>query len=232
MIASRLALRICRWHLSAFSLAFLLALPAARAQDPTAAPAQAIRCANLIYAGTETSRCFSDQFLSSMQQLTAIPTERRFKSVKLASEELFQFPFVVMTGEASFALSAAERDNLEKYLTSGGFLLASAGCSSSEWDKAFRREILRIFPDHELVPLPPEHPLFHTVADIDKLKLAHEAPDASLAGLTLGDKTVLVFSRHGLNDTEHTEGCCCCGGNEISNALEVNINILAYALLH
>ncbi|NCA81710.1 MAG: DUF4159 domain-containing protein [Opitutae bacterium] len=210
----------------------LLPLAAAPAAEPSPQGDQAIRCANLIYAGTETSRCFSDQFLSSMQQLTAIPTERRFKSVKLASDELFGFPFVVMTGEASFTLTAKERENLKKYLASGGFLLASAGCSSSDWDKAFRREIHRIFPDNELATLPKEHPVFHTVADIEKLKLTHEAPKAALVGLTLGDKTVLIYSRHGLNDTAHTEGCCCCGGNEIQNALQVNINILAYALLH
>ena len=174
MIASRLALRIRRWRLPA--LALLLALPAARAQDPSAAPAQAIRCANLIYAGTETSRCFSDQFLSSMQQLTAIPTERRFKSVKLADDELFQFPFVVMTGESSFSLPAKERENLLKYLSSGGFLLASAGCSSADWDKAFRRELRRIFPDRELETIPPDHPVFHTVSDIDKLQLSTKRP--------------------------------------------------------
>ena len=210
----------------------LLPLAAAPAAEPAPQGDQAIRCANLIYAGTETSRCFSDQFLSSMQQLTAIPTERRFKSVKLASDELFGFPFVVMTGEASFTLTAQERENLKKYLASGGFLLASAGCSSSDWDKAFRREMHRIFPDNELATLSKEHPVFHTVADIEKLKLTHEAPDAALVGLTLGDKTVLIYSRHGLNDTAHTEGCCCCGGNEIQNSLQVTINILAYALLH
>ncbi len=212
-------------------LSFLLPLSVIQAADSSHVD-QAIRCANLIYAGTETSRCFSDQFLSSMQQLTAIPTERRFKSVKLASDELFEFPFVVMTGEASFSLTAKERENLLKYLSSGGFLLASAGCSSGEWDKAFQREIRRIFPENELAILPPEHPIFHTVADIEKLKLTHEAPDAALMGLTLSDKTVLIYSRHGLNDTAHTEGCCCCGGNEIQNSLQMNINILAYALLH
>ena len=210
----------------------LLPLAAVRAEEAPPQGDQAIRCANLIYAGTETSRCFSDQFLSSMQQLTAIPTERRFKSVKLASDELFGFPFVVMTGEASFTLTAPERENLKKYLASGGFLLASAGCSSGDWDKAFRREMHRIFPDNELATLPKEHPVFHTVADIEKLTLNHEGPEAALVGLTLDDKTVLIYSRHGLNDTAHTEGCCCCGGNEIKNSLQVNINILAYALLH
>ena len=140
--------RPCLLRLSA--LALLLPLAAARSSDAPQPADQAIRCANLIYAGTETSRCFSDQFLSSMQQLTAIPTERRFKSVKLASEELFGFPFVVMTGEDTFTLTAAERENLKKYLGSGGFLLASAGCSSGDWDKAFRREMRRIFPDQRL----------------------------------------------------------------------------------
>ncbi len=210
----------------------LLPRPNAQAADAAAKSDQSIRCANLIYAGTETSRCFSDQFLSSMQKLTAIPTERRFKSVKLASDELFDFPFVVMTGEASFTLTSKERKNLKKYLASGGFLLASAGCSSSKWDKAFRREIHRIFPDKALARLDMQHPVFHTVADIEKLKLKSAAPDVGLEGLTLSDKTVMIYSPHGLNDTAHTEGCCCCGGNEIKNSLQVNINILAYALLH
>ena len=49
----------------------------------------AIRCANLIYAGTQTSLCFSDEFLSAVQRESTIATERRFKSVKLDSEELF-----------------------------------------------------------------------------------------------------------------------------------------------
>ena len=49
-----------------------------------------IQCANLIYGGTHTSRCFSDEFLSAVQKKTTIPTERRFKSVKLASDELFK----------------------------------------------------------------------------------------------------------------------------------------------
>lgn len=216
--------------------AFLCAAAAlsAPAADPTSPEIanQSIRCANLVYAGTETSRCFSDQFLSSMQNLAAIPTERRFKSVKLADDELFQFPFVVMTGESSFSLPAKERENLLKYLSSGGFVLASAGCSSADWDKAFRRELRRIFPDRELETIPPDHPVCHAVSDVDRLELSHEAPDASLQGLSLGDKIVLIYSRHGLNDTAHAEGCCCCGGNEIKNALAVNVNILAYALLH
>src|SRR5215213_6530518 len=114
----------------------------------------AVQCANVIYAGNKTSRCFSDAFLTTLQQKTTIVTERRFKPVKLDSKELFDFPFIVITGEGDFRLPPSERQNLAKYLQGGGFLLASAGCSSKEWDEAFRRELKTLLPAHPLKPIP------------------------------------------------------------------------------
>ncbi len=199
---------------------------------PAGAKDAAVRCANLIYAGTQTSRCFSDEFLSAVQRESTIATERRFKSVKLDSEELFAFPFVVMTGEKEFFLSAKERENLKKYLTSGGFLLASAGCSSHDWDRSFRREMHQILPDRKLTKIDMDHAIFKTVKTIKELKLTHGGSDPNLEGIANDGKMVAVYSSQGLNDTAHTVGCCCCGGNEIGNSMEVNVNILVYALTH
>ncbi len=194
---------------------------------------EVVQCANLIYAGNNTSRCFSDEFLSIVQRKTAISTERRFKSVKLDSEELFKYPFAMMTGEADFIFSQKERENLKRYLASGGFMLVSAGCSSRNFDQAFRREIKAVFKDAKLESIPIEHPLFRTVNDIRKLELSHESSEkVSLEGLQINGKIVLIYSRHGLNDTANTRGCCCCGGNELRNASDINVNILVYALLH
>src|SRR5690606_23631070 len=128
-----------------------------------ALPAAEVQCANLIYGGTQTSRCFSDEFLSAVQRETTITTERRLKTVKLASDELFNYPFAIMTGEADFHLAAKERENLKRYLENGGFILASAGCSSKTFDSAFRREMKAVFPDKELKALPKDSPLFRTV---------------------------------------------------------------------
>lgn len=191
-----------------------------------------IQCANLIYGGTHTSRCFSDEFLSVVQKETTIATERRFKAVKLEGDELFQYPFVIITGEAEFRFTQKERANLKRYLESGGFLLASAGCSNKAWDQSFRREMREIFKENALVRIGRDHPLFRTVYEIKTLKLSHGGAEPSLEGLELNGKMAVVYSPHGLNDTAHTEGCCCCGGNEISNSLEVNVNVLVYALLH
>ncbi len=191
-----------------------------------------IQCANAIYAGNKTSRCFSDNFLTTLQQKTTISTERRFKPVKLDSKELFDFPFIVMTGEGDFRLPQAERDNLAKYLQNGGFLLASAGCSSKQWDQAFRRELKTLLPKHPISPVPLKHALFRTVFQIEKLDLAKSSGTASIEGIEINGRFVCIYSRHGLNDTHHSTGCCCCGGNEIRNAMEINVNIVAYALVH
>ncbi|MFO8007558.1 MAG: DUF4159 domain-containing protein [Candidatus Brocadiia bacterium] len=188
-----------------------------------------VHVANLIYAGVKTSKCFSDHFLRRAENKSEISTSHRFHAVKLRSEDLYQYPFVIMTGEGDFRLADRERENLKKYCEMGGLVLASAGCSSSKWDASFRREMRKIWPDAALEPIPMDHPVFHTVEDIGKIKVK-SGEARPLEGLNVDGKLAIVYSRDGLNDTEHTSGCCCCGGNEILNAEQINVNILAYAL--
>jgi hypothetical protein len=203
--------------------------PADRRRPPRTGRGDAVACANLIYAGTRSSVCFSDRFLSAAARDTTINTARKFKPVKLAGDEVFGYPFAIMTGEGSFVLTEAERANLKRYLERGGFLVASAGCSSRQWDASFRREFHIVFPDHTLEAIPMDHEIFHTIYDIKHLKT--KGAPAKLEGLTLGGKVVLIYTSDGLNDTSTMHGCCCCGGNEILNSQQMNANILAYALL-
>ena len=194
-------------------------------------PQSLVQVANLIYAGVKSSHCFSDHFLVSAEKESAISTSRRFHAVKLSADELFNFPLTIMTGEGAFELTDRERENLRKYVERGGFLLASAGCSSHDWDRSFRREMSLVFPQHSMKPIAMDHPLFNTVYEIKELHAKHGTPKP-LDGISMGDRLGVVYSQDGLNDTAHTQGCCCCGGNEITNCIQVNVNILAYALLY
>jgi hypothetical protein len=191
--------------------------------------ASIVQVANLIYARVKSSKCFSDHFLVKADEDSAISTSRRFHAVKLESAAVFQYPFVIMTGEGSFDLTETERENLKKYCESGGFLLASAGCSSEEWDKSFRAELKKIWPEAELEPLSMGHPVFHTVYDVKKIT-AKQGEPRPLEGINCNGRLVLLYSQDGLNNTANTHGCCCCGGNEIANSEQINVNILAYAL--
>jgi hypothetical protein len=194
-------------------------------------PESVVQVANLVYAGVKSSHCFSDHFLSDAEQASAISTSRRFHAVKLSSQELFGFPFVIMTGEGAFDLPDRERDNLRQYILRGGFLLASAGCSSPDWDRSFRKEMARIFPDQKMAAIPMEHAMFHTVHDIKQLDAKH-GKSRQIEGISIAGRLGVVYSQDGLNDTSHTQGCCCCGGNEIAESARINVNILAYALIY
>jgi hypothetical protein len=189
-----------------------------------------VQVANLVYAGTKSSECFSDHFLTRAERESSISTSRRFHSVKLASDEVFHFPLVIMTGEGEFTLLEEERNNLRKYIERGGFLLASAGCSSEDWNRSFRREMQKTFTDNPLKPIPMEHMVFHTAYDIQNLEAKHGEPQP-LEGIHFQDRLGVLYSQDGLNDTSNSVGCCCCGGNEIRNAESINVNILVYSLL-
>ena len=194
-------------------------------------PDGVVQVANLVYATTKSSECFADHFLVQAEQESSISTSRRFHAVKLSSDEIYNFPMVIMTGEGAFELPDVERQNLKRFVERGGFLLASAGCSSKEWDKSFRNEMTKIFGEKRLAGIDFKHPVFHTVYDIDSFKAKHGSIQP-LEGVHFEGRLGVLYSQDGLNDTAHTTGCCCCGGNEIKNCLEINVNILAYALTH
>jgi len=170
--------------------------------------------------------------LERLQLETNIHTATNFVKVKLDSSDLYQYPFSIMTGEGGFTLTPQERTQLRYYVTHGGFLLASSGCSDPEWTRSFRNEMNIIFPKQKMQPIPLTHAIFHTVYTITNVQTTHEAHTAQLEGLTVNGKIVVLFSSDGLNDTAHAQNCCCCGGDEIGEAERINVDILAYALLH
>ncbi|MEM6750417.1 MAG: DUF4159 domain-containing protein [Planctomycetota bacterium] len=194
----------------------------------------AVHTANLIYGSNKTSVCFSDEFLVQIQKETNIHTHPRFTPVKMDTPELFDYPFAVMTGEGAFSLSEEQRNYLKDYLELGGFVVASAGCSSEPWNNSLQREIKQMFPEHQTTVLTADHPVFHTVYDIESsLYKRGENKLPELHGLEIDGRIALVWSPDGLNDTANAgPSCCCCGGNEVKSARAINVNLLAYALTY
>jgi hypothetical protein len=202
-----------------------------KSADATKSDLTRIQCGNLVYATNRSSVCFADAFLGDVAKQTSLDVGKSFVPVKAESESLFDFPFLIWSGQDSFNLTQKERDNLRKYLTNGGFILSSPGCSDTNWDKSLRRELQLIFPDKKLDKIPMTHPLFSTALNIPRL--TDKGGKAQLVeGLEINGRLVMVYSREGLNDVKNAKGCCCCGGNEIMQAAQVNLNALVYALLY
>lgn len=216
--------------LCAFALG-ATAEPAAKTNAPVRSDLKLLQCGNLIYAGNKSSVCFADNFLTDVAAQTNLKVNKKFCPVRLDADALFDFPFCVMSGNENFTLTQKERGQLRKFLTEGGFLLVSPGCSDEKWDKSFRQEMKVCFPEYPLQKIPMTHPIFSVVNPISQLKEKH-GKAVSLEGLEINGRLVLVYSMEGLNDVEHASGCCCCGGNEIQNPARVNVNVFTYAVLY
>lgn len=78
--------------------------------------------------------------------------------VEPGAPEIFNYPFVHMTGHGNVVFSQAEIQNLRKYLFAGGFLHID---DNYGMDKYIRPQLKQLFPEYELTELPPSHPIFH-----------------------------------------------------------------------
>ncbi len=79
------------------------------------------------------------------------------ETVEPGSTDIFQFPFVHMTGHGNVVFSGTEVENLRNYLLSGGFIHIDDNYGMNEY---IRKEIKKIFPDKELSEIPANHPIF------------------------------------------------------------------------
>jgi hypothetical protein len=86
-----------------------------------------------------------------------IDCDTQYEFVDCSSEKIFSYPFLFMTGHGNISFSDDEVQRLRTYLTQGGFLYAD---DDYGMDKAFRREIRKVFPEQELVELPFSYGLY------------------------------------------------------------------------
>ena len=191
---------------------------------------ETIRCGNLVYGDNKTAICFADTFLTDAAKETGLKIAPKFATIHLAQDDVFTTPLCIFTGQGDFKLGGTERTNLKRYLENGGFMLASPGCSDAAWNGAFKREIALALPGYGLKQIPMDHEIFSTVNRITSLSV--KGRTTWLQGVFVNGRLALVYSPEGLNNAANAKGCCCCGGAEIKECREVNVNAVAYALLH
>ncbi|MGE5424891.1 MAG: DUF4159 domain-containing protein [Syntrophothermus sp.] len=79
-------------------------------------------------------------------------------TVDAGSPEIFNYPFVHMTGHGNVIINPQETANLRNYLIGGGFLHID---DNYGMDPFIRPQIKKIFPDADLIELPFSHPIYH-----------------------------------------------------------------------
>ncbi|MBD3637606.1 MAG: DUF4159 domain-containing protein [Crocinitomicaceae bacterium] len=97
------------------------------------------------------------------------------ETVAAGDPNIFNYPFVHMTGHGNVVFSSEDAENLRNYMLGGGFLHID---DNYGMDKFIRTEIQKVFPNNEFVELPYSHPVFHQKYDFNTgLPKIHEHDD-------------------------------------------------------
>ena len=110
--------------------------------------------------------------------------------VEAASAEIFNYPYVYMTGHGNVLFNAKDAANMRKYLLAGGFLHID---DNYGLDKYIRPEMKKIFPELDFVELPFNHPIYSQRYNFPKgLPKIHEHDGKPAQGFGLIYKGRLV----------------------------------------
>ncbi len=83
--------------------------------------------------------------------------DAEYATVEVGSPELFNFPFIHMTGHGNVVFSDMEAQNLRQYLIAGGFLHID---DNYGMDPFVRVAMKKVFPELEFTELPFNHEIY------------------------------------------------------------------------
>ena len=95
---------------------------------------------------------------------TTVKTNPKYVFVDVASDDIFNYPFLFITGHGNVLFSETEVKRLQKYLERGGFIYIDDDYGI---DKAIRREFKKIFPNQDFVELPFNHKIYHILYNFE-----------------------------------------------------------------
>ena len=182
------------------------------------------------YANLETSLPNLIKFCNDNLK-TAINPEQAIADA--GSIEIFNYPFIHMTGHGNVIFSNQEAENLRNYMLAGGFLHIS---DNYGMDNFIRIQLKKIFPELDLIELPFSHPIYHQKYEFPKgLPKIHEHDKKAPQGLGLIYKGKLICfydfecdlgdgweSQEIHNDSQEAR----------NNALKMGANIISYAFMN
>jgi len=169
--------------------------------------------------------------LTAVRERTGLPTTREEKTVALGDDELWNVPYIYMTGHGNVHFSDQDVIVLRRYLQQGGFLHAD---DNYGMDASIRKELARIFPDLPLAEVPLDHPIYHLVYDFPKgiPKIhEHDGKPAQGLGLFLNGRLVVYYSyQSDLGDGWEDPDVHKDPPEKHEAALRMGVNLYAYAV--
>ncbi len=186
------------------------------------------------------------QFLTILNRLIDMDAYELENAVQLDDPNVRRFPFLYALEVGYMYMTEPEVKGLRDYLLAGGFLMIDDFWGTWEWQN-FEAEIRRVLPEYPIVDIPLDHPVFHTVYNIEELV------QVPAFGNTRGGRTWeqdgYVPQVKGIFDTEGRLMVIINWNTDIGDAwewaespayplrystfaIEITVNIIVYAMSH
>jgi hypothetical protein len=169
--------------------------------------------------------------LNALRTRTNLRVASEEKVVTLNDDELWNIPYIYMTGHGNVRWSEQDLRILRRYLEQGGFLHAD---DNYGMDASIRRELGRLFPDHPLVEVPLDHPVYHLIYDfpkgIPKIHV-HDGKPAQGFGIFLDGRLAVYYSyQSDLGDGWEDPDVHHDPPDKRESSLRMGVNLFAYAV--
>jgi hypothetical protein len=182
-------------------------------------------------------------FPASLSRLTTTHTNAdAFQLVDIDSKELFDFPFLYMSEPGFLNLLPGDVRNLREYLDRGGFLLMDDfrgnANDMSQYDN-MKEQMRKLFPDREIKPIPPNHPIFHLFYDLDEGGMLppyrmYNSGEVQFLGISdaKGNVQVMIDFNNDISEYWQALDVGACSIHEAGTAVELGVNYAMYAMTH
>lgn len=168
-------------------------------------------------------------YLKLNTPISAHPNEVK---IKLTDDNIGKYPYLYLTGHGNISLSDEEIISLRSVLMNGAFLHAD---DNYGMDKSFRRELKKVFPNKDLVPLPKDHLIFNSYYSFENgLPKIHEhdkKPPQAFA-LFEGDRILLLYTYESDLGDGWEDGSVHNDPEDLrEKALRMGVNIIYFSLM-
>jgi Domain of unknown function (DUF4159) len=179
----------------------------------------------------------------SLARLTTMyTTPDSYQIVDIDSKELFQYPFAYISEPGYLNLLPRDVQNLREYLDRGGFLLFD-DFRGNDFDNSqfvnMEEQLRKIYPDRELEPVNPAHPIFHMVFDLNPLEMLppyrmYNSGEPQFLAISdpKGNIQVMVDFNNDISEYWQALDVGQCSIHESSQAVELGVNYVVYAMTH
>lgn len=107
------------------------------------------------------------QFIQVINRLTRVDARSVEHIVDIDSDDMYKYPFLYAVSVGDWEITEPQADRLREYFRRGGFLMVDDFHAEWEW-QGFLSGIERVLPGAQVIDLPNDHPIFHTVYDLSK----------------------------------------------------------------